>query len=97
MPDGKTILYIILYNAFRFSLVRIYKVDGIADSEILGRGEFGIVYKGSWNEKSVAVKRIKLENVYESDDKAIQFLKDAKHDNITALYCSTATDKIYKY
>ena len=63
-------------------------------SEILWQGKYTTVFKCKWNKKSIALKRIKLEDVgvndFESD--AITFLKVANHENNRQ-----EIDKTYKY
>lgn len=54
--------------------------------EKLWEARFATIFKGLWNEKSVAVRRIKQEdkNFYEST--AVKFLKEVNHENIIRLY-----------
>lgn len=51
-------------------------------TDILGRGGFSIVFKGRWDNKDVAVKRIVMEDV---DEREVQFLTTFKHANILKL------------
>ncbi len=65
-------------------------VNDIKLGDKLGGGNFGIVYKGTWNRQEVAVKQLLMRNL--SDDSQEEFEKEAKvwsklhHPAICALY-----------
>lgn len=75
-----------------------YKELGIAtgnwkESNILGRGGFGIVFKGVWKETDVAIKRIEgpkgdsnLEIQSQQYLRELQVLQRFRHENILQLY-----------
>jgi hypothetical protein len=53
--------------------------------KVLGRGYSGIVFKGEWNNKIVAVKRIQIENV-ENNKGGEEALQILDHSNVVKLY-----------
>lgn len=67
------------------------------DKLILGRGGFGIVYKGLWKSSILAIKKIRYHGVVENAKKQaeihfqqclneLRYLNIFRHDNILALY-----------
>ena len=66
-------------------------VEGLEIKGMLGEGSFGIVYKGKWHGKFVAVKKLKdeiLRHPSEVDKfkKECGILRQLKHPNIVELY-----------
>ena len=57
--------------------------------EILGRGGFSAVFKGHFNGKHVAVKRMLLEGI---DERAEEFLTKSSHPNILKLFHTEEDD-----
>jgi serine/threonine protein kinase len=51
---------------------------------VLGRGYYGIVFKGEWNNKIVAVKRIELAKC--ENKKEEEALQKLDHPNVVKLY-----------
>jgi len=57
--------------------------------EIIGKGNFGVVYKGIWNDKVVAIKKLRLnqgQSFLELLQNEVQSLSKMKHDNIITFY-----------
>ena len=52
-------------------------------NQIIGRGNYGSVFQGLFNNKEVAVKRVLLENVIEREEEAFRQLDH--HGNIVLL------------
>lgn len=70
---------------------------GWSDQLIVGRGGFGIVYKGLWKSSILAIKKIRYHGVVEDDKQKagihfkqclneLRYLNIFRHDNILALY-----------
>ena len=57
--------------------------------EILGRGGFSTVFKGRFDNKDVAVKRVLLEDV---DSREEEFLTNYQHPNILNLFRAEEDD-----
>jgi hypothetical protein len=51
----------------------------------LGEGRYGIVFKGIWREKSVAVKRIQLIHIAK-DTQGEEALQGLDHSNVIKLF-----------
>ncbi len=51
---------------------------------VLGRGGFGVVFRGEWNNKIVAVKRIELAKC--ENNKEEEALQKLNHPNVVKLY-----------
>ncbi|UYV69510.1 hypothetical protein LAZ67_6003859 [Cordylochernes scorpioides] len=68
--------------------------DNFNERNVLGKGGFGIVYKGTWKKNTVAIKCLKLKNEKPSGPEISQaqlltelrILKQARIDNILNLY-----------
>lgn len=71
--------------------------DNWNEKLILGRGGFGIVYKGFWKSSILAIKKIRYHGVVEGDKRnaeihfkqclnELRYLNIFRHDNILALY-----------
>ena len=60
----------------------------IDTKQILGRGAYGYVFKGSWNGKEVAVKRVQLLDLEEIiHDRELSALQRFDHSNVINLLC----------
>ncbi|XP_025406121.1 uncharacterized protein LOC112680294 isoform X2 [Sipha flava] len=81
-------------------------------NRVLGRGGFGVVYKGNWRHTDVAIKRLKSEGIAErvvnmhtlgdeilNPSKEIMYLNAVKHDNVLPMYgfCFHATGSCLIY
>lgn len=61
-------------------------------SKILGRGKYGTVFKGTYNSKTVAVKRVQLIDIEQTQNEE-KALNDLEHPNvIKLLYSESKTD-----
>jgi serine/threonine protein kinase len=49
----------------------------------LGEGRYGIVYKGDWDGKTVAIKRIKLDQCCKQEEEA---MKKLEHPNVVKFF-----------
>jgi serine/threonine protein kinase len=67
-------------------------------AKILGKGKYGIVYKGVWGENPqiVAIKRIPIDNVATSNEREVNALKKFDHENVIKLL-HVEEDKDFKY
>ena len=50
---------------------------------IIGRGNFGLVFRGTFNDEEVAVKRVQLVEVIEREEETFRQL--GQHENIVQL------------
>jgi hypothetical protein len=74
-------------------------IEEIEMGKQLGQGAFGVVYKGQWDHKTVAVKQVKASNII-GGDKAIaefeaevsQMASTAYHENLVQLYGVTTLE-----
>jgi predicted Ser/Thr protein kinase len=74
-------------------------IEEIEMGKQLGKGAFGVVYKGQWDHKTVAVKQVKASNII-GGDKAIaefeaevsQMASTAYHENLVQLYGVTTLE-----
>ena len=60
---------------------------------LLGEGSYGVVYKKTWNEKQVAVKRIQLIHINNQEEEALQRLD---HPNVIKLF-HAESDSNFRY
>ena len=78
------------------SLGEHYEVNCIDENE-LGKGGFGVVWKGSdiYTKKPVAVKQLskKIEGISEFIERELLFLRECKHGNIIKLFEKVEDDK----
>jgi serine/threonine protein kinase len=56
-----------------------------ASDQILGKGSYGVVYKGIFQGSQVAVKRINLDNVSQSK-REVEALQKLEHENVIRLF-----------
>jgi serine/threonine protein kinase len=49
--------------------------------DVLGRGTFGIVFRGSHQDKQVAVKRLELDRL-DQEDREVKLQIKLKHENV---------------
>ena len=61
----------------------------VCNKEVLGKGAFGSVYKGRFDAKEVAVKRMLIEDV---DEREEEFLTKYPHPNILKLFHAEKDD-----
>jgi mitogen-activated protein kinase kinase kinase 7 len=54
--------------------------------QLIGRGTFGLVFKGAWNGRSVAIKQIVGENERLSFTQEVAHLSRVNHENIIKCY-----------
>ncbi|KAK4005038.1 hypothetical protein OUZ56_006762 [Daphnia magna] len=83
-----------------------YETSVSQDATFLGKGAYGIVYEGSWNEKRVAIKRIDKTEFFVSNSSADstnarqqreeENMKKLDHPNVLKLL-HVKIDKNYKY
>ncbi len=65
-------------------------------AKILGKGKYGIVYEGVWGENQVAIKRIPIDNVANSNEREVNALKKFDHENVIKLF-HVEEDKDFRY
>jgi hypothetical protein len=65
-------------------------------AKILGKGKYGIVYEGVWGENQVAIKRIPIDNVANSNGREVNALKKFDHENVIKLF-HVEEDKDFRY
>ncbi|XP_046405324.1 mitogen-activated protein kinase kinase kinase 7-like isoform X2 [Ischnura elegans] len=58
----------------------------IVELEVVGKGSFGVVWKGKWRDKFVAVKHIESENEKKAFAVEVRQLSRVNHPNIVKLY-----------
>jgi serine/threonine protein kinase len=63
---------------------------------ILGRGRYGTVFRGEWNYKRVAVKRIQIEDV-QNNKGGEEALLELDHPNVVKLYHVDDSNLDFKY
>jgi hypothetical protein len=88
-----------LTKSIRTTEVLHIPIDEIEMGKQLGQGAFGVVYKGQWDHKTVAVKQVKASNII-GGDKAIaefeaevsQMASTAYHENLVQLYGVTTLE-----
>lgn len=75
-------------------LIRLHNL--VVTPEILGYGSHGtIVYKGSFQNRSVAVKRL-LVDFWDVASKEVDLLRDADHHpNVVRYFCQEVTERFY--
>ncbi|XP_046634544.1 mitogen-activated protein kinase 5-like [Daphnia pulicaria] len=66
-----------------------------AKEEVLGRGTFGIVYLGIFNEEKIAVKKILL-NLSEKEGREVDLQKNLSHENVLKI-CRVVEDDDFRY
>lgn len=66
-----------------------------AKEEVLGRGTFGIVYLGIFNEEEIAVKKILL-NLSEKEGREVDLQKNLSHENVLKI-CRVVEDDDFRY
>ncbi|KAG6520027.1 hypothetical protein ZIOFF_017056 [Zingiber officinale] len=77
--------------------------DNFSDANILGRGGFGLVYKGDHNGTTIAVKRNGYDSTgnkgHEEFKAEIEVLRKVKHKNLVALvgFCDDDREKLLVY
>lgn len=88
-----------LTKSIRTTEVLHIPIDEIEMGKQLGQGAFGVVYKGQWDHKTVAVKQVKASSIV-GGDKAIaefeaevsQMASTAYHENLVQLYGVTTLE-----
>jgi serine/threonine protein kinase len=63
--------------------------------EVLGTGSFGIVFRGSYRDEEVAVKRLELHRL-DPDGREVKLQIDLEHDNVLKIL-SVDEDEDFKY
>lgn len=67
--------------------VNVKTIEGVKiGDELLGKGNFSEVYKGSWNGSTVAVKKMKKENWNAEVLKEIHVLESINHPNVVRYF-----------
>ncbi|XP_046460948.1 serine/threonine-protein kinase/endoribonuclease IRE1-like isoform X2 [Daphnia pulex] len=66
-----------------------------AKEDVLGRGTFGIVYLGIFNEEKIAVKKILL-NLSEKEGREVDLQKNLSHENVLKI-CRVVEDDDFRY
>ena len=67
------------------------------EENVLGRGGFATVYKGKFNGRDVAVKRVLVEDINKNNDRELVALQNLVHPNIVVLYHSEDEGDDFKY
>lgn len=60
--------------------------DEITKIQVIGNGSFGVVWKGLWRGKYVAVKHIESESEQQTFTTEVRLLSRVEHENIVKLY-----------
>uniref|UniRef100_A0A8D9BZA6 Mitogen-activated protein kinase kinase kinase 7 n=1 Tax=Cacopsylla melanoneura TaxID=428564 RepID=A0A8D9BZA6_9HEMI len=68
--------------------------DEIEKIEIVGKGSFGVVWKGRWQDRDVAVKHIETEAERKAFAVEVRQLSRVSHPNIVKLYGACTVDKV---
>lgn len=72
--------------------LKIEGVEGLEIKRLLGEGSFGVVYKGKWHGKFVAVKQLRHDIFWSHPEEVENFrrecaiLRTLKHSNIVQMY-----------
>jgi serine/threonine protein kinase len=77
--------YFFFIFCFCFSNQSVVLSISIDRKTILGKGGYGIVFRGKWNSKEVAVKRIPIVNVQNNKGEE-EALQNLDHPNVVKLY-----------
>ena len=54
--------------------------------EILGKGAYAFVFKGTFHGRQVAVKRVQLLDINEDNEREMLAMKKLNHQNVVQLY-----------
>ncbi len=68
-------------SSFQITLINDDTKKSYMKKDILGKGSFGIVFRGSYHDEEVAVKRLELERL-DPDDREIKLQIELEHENV---------------
>ncbi|XP_046634536.1 uncharacterized protein LOC124313770 [Daphnia pulicaria] len=83
-------------SSFPITLINNDREKSYMKKDILGKGTFGIVFRGSYRDEEVAVKRLELARLDAADDREVKLQIDLEHDNVLKIL-SVDEDEDYKY
>jgi predicted Ser/Thr protein kinase len=82
-------------SSFPITLINNDREKSYMKKDILGKGTFGIVFRGSYRDEEVAVKRLELARLDAADDREVKLQIDLEHDNVLKIL-SVDEDEDYK-
>ncbi len=83
-------------SSFPITLINNDRKKSYMKRDILGKGTFGIVFRGSYRDEEAAVKRLELARLMDAgDDREVKLQIDLEHDNVLRIL-SVDEDEDYK-